>query len=300
MSLVGKIFAVLSLVLAVFYAGITSALLSVQENYKQQLASKITEYDKKLEDKDNELKSRKNMYDQLQGEHTILQRDYARLLGENRELSNEWAEAAAVNLYSKNIIDDQEAYIGRLENQWNVAKQELLDKVKAVDNRDETIKGLNTRIAALVADKDSLADFLKQRDFALKNAETELRKVVNDNTYNTGLLVTLKEQRPDIYHDLITNKLAGGGGAIQPREVIRGKVVAVNKQAHIVILNVGQRHGVQKGYSFVVFRGSEYVGRVIVDDVSSPDQSAARYDAKWMKSDPEVGDDVTTKLAAEF
>ena len=66
----------------------------------------------------------------------------------------------------------------------------------------------------------------------------------------------------------------------------------------LVVINLGERHGVKKGSTFIVFRKDRYVGKVIVDEVF-PDVSAAHHDREAMKGDVEVGDDVTTKLKAE-
>jgi len=53
----------------------------------------------------------------------------------------------------------------------------------------------------------------------------------------------------------------------QPDEPIRGKVIGVDQQLGLVIIDVGQRRGVKIGHSFMVVRGNKYVGKVVVDEV---------------------------------
>ena len=102
----------------------------------------------------------------------------------------------------------------------------------------------------------------------------------------------LRDQRPDVYSGLIR------GEVVQPRQAIRGKVTAADPRLGLVVLNAGQRQGARKGHSFVVFRGSQYVGKVVVDEVF-PDVAAAHYDRPNMRTNVQVGDEVTTRLLTE-
>jgi len=89
----------------------------------------------------------------------------------------------------------------------------------------------------------------------------------------------------------------GRDDGIKATELIRGKVKAVDKMLGLVVLDVGERHGVKPRYGFTVYRGDKYVGRIVVDE-AFPDLSSARY-GRTMKLHVNVGDDVTTKLAVE-
>lgn len=298
MSLVGKIFAVLCLILAVFYAGITAALVSLQENYKRQLANTKQDLERKIEDLEkNKLKSLQNKYDQLFGEHDLLQKRAAQLLGENHELRSEWQEAANVNLYAKMIIEDQEEEVKRLVSQRDIYSKKLTDEIAVVKKREEDITGLTTQVKAVSDKRDEFSDLLTRSENRLLNAEKELRLAVEALSYRQSLLDRLKEQRPDMYDELV--KTTGTIVIVQDKP-IRGKVVAVDTKLGLVIINAGQRHGVKAGYPFILFRGSEYIGKVLVEDVPTPDACAARYIKNLMRKDAEVGDDATTKLAVEF
>jgi len=82
-------------------------------------------------------------------------------------------------------------------------------------------------------------------------------------------------------------------------EPLRGKVKSVDKEAGTLVINMGERHEVKKGSAFIVFRGDQYVGKVIVDEVR-PDECTAHLDRDSMKEAPQAGDDVTTKLVIEL
>jgi len=294
MSLAGKIFAVISMLAAVFYAGITAALVSLQENYKQKLVDANAAHALEIQKKDTLYADLESKHKQLNGEYARLQNEKSRLLGENRELSAEWAEAAALNKYSMALIEDQESQIESLNGRVDRYNDDL--KLQRDDNKKlaATIEELKAKGADLLANRDKLQDLLTVKENDLTNAVKEVEKLTGDLSYANDKLAVLKDQYPEVYGEIIK-----GGEKIIAQKVIRGKVTGVDKGLGLVILNVGQRNEVRKGYVFIVFRGDQYIGRVVVDEVF-PDMAAAHYDKPAMKSDVEVGDDATTKLTVEL
>ena len=83
--------------------------------------------------------------------------------------------------------------------------------------------------------------------------------------------------------------------AVKVPAPLDGKIVAVNAGVGLVMVNLGEKHGVEKGMNFTVFRGDAYVGQVIVEEVF-PDMASARIDRRFAKKDDAEGDDVTTRL----
>ena len=108
-----------------------------------------------------------------------------------------------------------------------------------------------------------------------------------------------EQKFPDIWKQIME---AGAGveGVITEDVNIRAKVVGVDKKLGLVILNAGQKQGVQKGYTFIIYREDQYVGKVLVQDVTTPDTCAARYIKELMRTDPEVGDDAALRLMVQF
>ena len=120
-----------------------------------------------------------------------------------------------------------------------------------------------------------------------------IRGLADDASRYTSLLGSLREQRPDIYSEVIRKDV------VQPKKGIRAKVTAVDPRLGLAVINAGQRRDVRKGYEFIVFRGSQYIGKLVVDEVF-PDVAATHYSRPDMREDVAVGDDVTTKLAVDF
>ena len=81
-----------------------------------------------------------------------------------------------------------------------------------------------------------------------------------------------------------------------PDRLVRGQVTAVDAGQHVVVLDVGWRQGVKRDWPFMVYRGEDYVGTVVVDAVFA-DVCGARY-AGDMQGRPATGDRVATRLLA--
>ena len=84
----------------------------------------------------------------------------------------------------------------------------------------------------------------------------------------------------------------------QPHRRVRGRVRAVDPGLGLVVLDVGEAHGVRERYAFTVYRDEAYIGRVVVSQVF-PDYAAARYGPS-MRADVEVGDEAATRLHIDF
>lgn len=290
MSLAGKIFAVIAFVMAVFYAGITGALMSLQENYKQKLADEKALHDRTKAEADRDRADLKAIIAQREGELARSKEEARILRGERDELRKEWEIAAGINRLAVQVIEDQDnqialqnARVDRLHDDLKAAAEENKAKQKAIED-------LEAKNRELLKNRDALQDLLTVREKDLANAVKEVEKLTADLAVALDMLQRLKERDIEMYVSLLKTDTQ-----IRPKKVIRGKVTGVDKALGLVILNIGQRHDVVKGYSFIVFRGDKYIGKVIVDEVF-PDMSATHYDKPSMKEDVEVGDDVTTRL----
>ncbi|MBL7223540.1 MAG: hypothetical protein ISS72_06795 [Candidatus Brocadiae bacterium] len=293
MSLAGKIFSVLAFILAVFYVGITTALVSMQDNYRTQLAKAEQKHVKTVEQKDGLIADWEHKHNAIDKEARLIDGKNRMLAAENQELRSEWAEANALTTVQRNIIADQDQEIKRLDAQVDSYRTNFMDANADIKRLGGVIAGLEGDKKALIGARDTFQERLtaceKDRDNALK----EIEKLTEDVTRYVALLSDLREQRPDIYAELIRKDI------IEPKKAIRGKVTAVDQKLGLVVINAGQRNDVRKGYQFIVFRGNKYVGKVVIDEVF-PDVSAAHYSRPDMAADVEVGDDVTTKLAVDF
>jgi hypothetical protein len=86
---------------------------------------------------------------------------------------------------------------------------------------------------------------------------------------------------------------AGGNVNVAPKKALEAKVTAMATETGLVVISIGKDDGVLEGDEFTVYRGGEFVAKVVVD----------RSDRKWAagkmvlkKSEPRVGDDVSNHI----
>ncbi len=294
MSLAGKIFAVISLVAAVFYAGITAALMSLQENYMEKFEHEKAAHDLSKQNAATEKKSTERQWDQTKGELKRANESITTLRGQRDDNESGWRAAAALNKLAMAVIGDQEDQIALLNTRNDRYNEDLKTIRGEADKKQARIDELDTKYKELLANRDALQDLLTTTQNSLTNATTEVKKLTDDLTTANDILNRIKERDPEAYAGFLKPV-----AEVRVKEVIRGKVTGVDKSLGLVIINIGQRHKVQKGYAFIVFRGDQYIGKVVVDEVF-PDMAASHYDKPSMKDNVEVGDDVTTRLAIEM
>jgi HEAT repeat protein len=86
---------------------------------------------------------------------------------------------------------------------------------------------------------------------------------------------------------------AGGNVNVAPKKALEAKVTAVAGELGLVVFSIGKDDGVLEGDEFTVYRGGEYVSKIVVD----------RADRKWAagkivlkRRDPRVADDVSNHI----
>ena len=285
MSTMSKVLVVLNLVLSLFLVGTNASILSKNDEFKRKYeeseSTRTTERaaaDKKLNDANGE-KDRVNQ--------------------ENRGLQN-----------MKSDLDSQ------LQAQKSIAEQvrndnnQLRNSVDAINgalkNVQNELGDLQTRNKALMDSNESLkketADAKKaQMDAEEDRAriEGDLKRATDDVAEKERLLKTCSDDRDNkaaTIEALI--KLGVDVPALVGNnvELIEGKVSAVGPNSTFVVLSVGQNDKVKVGYAFHVYRGGDYIGRVVVDNVL-PDSSTARVTFKNSKGlEFQAMDSATTRL----
>jgi hypothetical protein len=76
---------------------------------------------------------------------------------------------------------------------------------------------------------------------------------------------------------------------------IDGRVVGVSQKINLLVISVGEEDGVKVGFEFTIYRGTTYVGKMVVERVY-PRQSAGRVIPEKTKDRVQPGDCVTTQV----
>jgi hypothetical protein len=86
---------------------------------------------------------------------------------------------------------------------------------------------------------------------------------------------------------------SGANVNVAPKKAMEGKVTAVANEIGLVVISIGKDDGVMEGDEFTIYRGGDFVAKIVVD----------RSDRKWSagkvvlkKTDPRVADDVSNHI----
>ena len=282
MSVVAKILVVLNLVLAIVFLGMASTFLGQQESWKVR-------HDAKVKEMGDEIAKWKQNYDSVNTNYQLQLQETARLQTENAEkttlIQAKEEEYQAVEekhnqlLASTNKLAETERQLQASIDDLNADKNRLTgEKEAAMKEKRQAIEDMNNAIT----ERKRLANSGEQKDNQIGELEKRIAMLA-DQVEKLGLTVKAYEDE------------VGPLGPYVGVPTIKAKINAVSGKENIVLLSVGRDDGVKVGFKFVVYRGTEYVGTVVVKSVEK-DYCAAASDKGIEKLPIQVGDDATTRF----
>jgi predicted nuclease with TOPRIM domain len=284
-STIAKVFVVVVFALSVAFLVSSALLMTEQETWHNKFlelqksdTSKIAAAEKKASDLDDQLKEVRVSFNKAKD-------DLARITDEKSALEKEKANLQAeVAAKEKGLNDLQASFLAIKSGIENWAQRnEKLQK----DLTDAQAK-------------------LKDTEEALRQSKAECEKANLEKDQAMQKLTEAEARRKDAEDQLVRAKEALDKlvkiGAIKPEEVlgnvqkpIDGRVLEVDPANNIVVINVGKEQGVGLGYSFTVYRDSEYVGEIKVEQLQN-DLAGAVPVAGTIRSEIRKGDNVTTRI----
>ena len=280
MSVIAKILIVLNLLLAVVFLGAAATFLGQQESYKVKLANLQTKYDTET----------KNLNESL------------------TNARNDQRAQEALATQSKNQLTELQARFDQKEQDYNTLTSNHNTLLGQYERLSQTYKDMLEQNKQLSADKDRL---LNEKETALterRQAIDDMNAAVTEQKRLQGIIDDQKGQIAELNKRLneTAEKLETAQITIQAYQkavgnlpdvinppLIKAMVTGVDKDLNIVLISVGKDDQVKPGYSFTVYRGNEYVGKVMIDKVEK--DYASGYSVKELEKEPiEVGDSATT------
>jgi SMC interacting uncharacterized protein involved in chromosome segregation len=282
MSVIAKILIVLNLVLAVVFLGASATFLGQQESWKKKhddikTASEAEIADLKAQrdganrtarDQETLASQRQEQIAEVQGilqakesEYTQITERYSTLLGQYERLSQTYKDAIALN---DSLTQQKNALIN--------------EKDAALTEKRTAIEEMN----AAVTER--------------KRVEGELESAQMDKSELAKRMTELADQHESqtVLLEAYVEKFGSLADVMNP-PTIKARVTAVDNNLNIVMLSVGRDDGVKKGFAFTVYRGNEYIGKVIIDKVEA--DYASGYSVKELEQGAiQVGDDATTRF----
>jgi Ca-activated chloride channel family protein len=181
----------------------------------------------------------------------------------------------AANTETTKYEGDMQVFVRQLEVQL-AQIQELTTKVD--EHRSKLVKNLNEKSLAV-------AELQYSRQLAEK-----LQKDLSELEEKHLELAREKRKLEERINGISQN---GSNVNVAPKKALEAKVTAIAPGLGLVVISVGKDDGVLEGDEFSIYRGGDFVAKIVID----------RADRKWSagrivlkKSDPKVADDVDNLL----
>jgi myosin heavy subunit len=291
MSTLAKAFVVVNLVLGLVFVTVSGVLFSHVENWKE----KSTGWEVKFKERDAEFETLKatttERITNLEREKDQLK---AALDDKAEEVNRKQTEITKLNNDNRSLDGKNQelsAALNGLKTQWQSTDQSLkttivqlerktaeLDRVRADKAAsDEQVVRLTAAVGDAQRTVAKLGDQIKEQkaDVDRKDAIIQTVQQVSPATWQI-----VREKSPE--------------KKVPP---IRGKVLGVDPETQIVLLSVGREDQVEPNMKFIVYRGAEYIGEVIVDKVLAQ-QCSARINKDTRRGQIQVGDEVATDIGS--
>ncbi len=284
MSKVAKIFVIIILVFAIIYVGVNASLLAKQEHFKFLYLKEVEVHKKDNADKDAEIKLQKDKVASMTGNYNTereradnLETQLNTQISNNKNLETKW--------------DQLNANYTSLEQRYQTLSTELKDSREEIKTLQAANTDAKNKLDAALKRRDQAQD-----DLARLQKESSDLKIVLDDLKKRHVELAMKNQELKFTLNGIQEKIKVPIEDINNKMPnISGQVVGVSNKHNLVVINKGEEDSVQVGFTFTIFRGNEYVAKMVIEKVF-PNQAAGRVLDMSKKDKVLVGDKVATKI----
>lgn len=284
MSTIGKFFVVLNLALAALFVGVAASLIGSGESYRQQYEEADVNHVAALAAKDKLLAASDTEKKQARDEVSRLLAANSSLTAERLALTESLATESQANSALTEKLTGIEGKLGDLES-TNRDQAGQLENLRRTANqmRDERDAAVTARDAATAASTQ-----------AQEQAKLAAGKV-QDLTVQIGQL-TKSLESAQTQRDELVAVYGADVGALKNQPMMQGTVLSVDTTGNntYIVIDLGKKDSVQVGFTYDVFNGAVYKGKIRVETVN---QSKSGASVMLAGSAPiAAGDRVATRL----
>jgi hypothetical protein len=281
MSTLSKVFVILVFVIALVKLGVDVTLFAQKVDWKDKFVKEVNYHYQTQQIKNAEIAARDLEIDNQKSFIGILNDRIAVLDTENS------AKAQRINDLVRESVEKQ-TLLTKLEADVQVFVRQLEVQLAQIQELTTKVEEHRIKLAKSVAEK---ATAVAEVQYARQQSE----RLAQD-------LASLEEKHVDMAREkkLLEEKinaiaLAGGSSAVNvaPRKPLEGKVTAVANEIGLVVISIGKDAGVLEGDEFTIFRGGDFVAKIVIDRA---DRSWAAGKVVLKKTDPRVADDASNHI----
>lgn len=279
MSTLSKVFVILVFVIALVKLGVDVTLFAQKVDWKDKFVKEVNYHYQTQQIKNAEIAARDLEIDNQKSFIGILNDRIAVLDTENS------AKAQRINDLVRESVEKQ-TLLTKLEADVQVFVRQLEVQLAQIQELTTKVEEHRIKLAKSVAEK---ATAVAEVQYARQQSE----RLSQD-------LASLEEKHVDMAREkkLLEEKinainLAGGNVQVAPRKPLEGKVTAVANEIGLVVISIGKDAGVLEGDEFTIFRGGDFVAKIVIDRA---DRSWAAGKVVLKKTDPRVADDASNHI----
>lgn len=284
MSTIGKFFVVLNLALSALFVGAAASLIGHSEEYRAKYEAELEAKAALESEKDAKIGDLTAQLSQSQNERSRLQNDNSTLTADRTALTENLESERQQNADLRESLQVIDGKLGDLEG----TNSQQANQLEGMHRQYETVRqerddALDARDAALAA-QNSAEDSANMANGLASDLELKLnREIERAGAAEAKLATVVSLYKVDLE-------------SIGAQPQMDGSVLSVDTvdSTTYVVINLGKRDSVQPGYTYDVFNGSVYKGRIYVHSVNES-KSAATVDLAG-NAMISAGDRVTTRL----
>jgi hypothetical protein len=275
MTLIGKIFTMLILVMSIVFMSFAVMVFATHKNWKQEALT--------LKQQVQDAYATNNA---LRGEL-----ESARLLLAEHQAARRQALAALQSQLTQSIgeLSKTQEELTKLQTAHTEVVQKLAVAQQSLEKFGQDNEALRTDIVTIQKDRDdklarvaSLSDQINQAQVKLQQLEERRDQLISQVAFQK---LTLEQNGIDLNAPLPTS--------LERR--VDGVITAVSDK-NLVEISIGMDDGIAVGNTLEVFRDNKYLGKVVVTKVTA-NRSVARIDPNFQQAPIRKGDRVASKIS---
>jgi predicted nuclease with TOPRIM domain len=277
MTLVGKIFTMLILIMSVVFLGFSIVIFATHRNWRDMVIA------------EGGLKSQ---IEELSQTNIRLRNEINR---SKDRLAIEQAARRFALAALQSRLDDLEQQLRRREQEYANLQAENGVLLETVSTKNATLKALTDEVGGL---RDEIRNAQQDRDTYF----AEVIDLTDKLNSIAGNAETLKERNDQLAQQVSKQKLVldafdlTADTPVHDRPPTLDGIVTAVGDRDLVEISIGSDDGLRENHQLEVYRENEYVGRVVVVK-TEPDRAVVRILPDYRRGSIRKGDRVATRLS---